>query len=80
MTATKLTPEDLIPQLREMDREQSIEVLSHYTKSELVKLAQVAEISANKAGNKDSIIGQISNHFGFRHLNTKMAQRPPMQR
>lgn len=80
MVATKLAPEDLIPQLRQMDREQSIEVLSRCTKSELVKLAQVAGISVNKAGNKDSIIGQISNHYGYGRVYKAMQQRPDMQR
>lgn len=80
MTATKMAVEDLIPQLRELDREQSIEVLSKYTKSELVELAQVAGISVNRAGNKDSIIGQISNHYGYGRVYQAMQQRPDMVR
>lgn len=80
MTATKLTAEDLIEQLQGMSREETTEVLSHLKKAELVELAKVAGISIDRAGNKDRIIGQISNHFGFRRLNKAMAQRPDMVR
>jgi hypothetical protein len=80
MTATKLTAEDLIEQLQGMSREETTEVLSHLKKAELVELAKVAGISVDRAGNKDRIIGQIANHYGFRRLNKAMAQRPDMVR
>ena len=80
MTATKLTAEDLIEQLQGMSREETTEALSHLRKAELVELARVAGISVDRAGNKDRIIGQISNHYGFRRLNQAMAERPDMVR
>jgi len=80
MTSTKLTAEELTQQLAGMSREETTETLSQLKKAELVELAKVAGISVDRAGNKDRIIGQISNHFGFRRLNQAMAQRPDMVR
>ncbi len=76
--AAKMNPEDMAGKLRELSREQSLEALQAYKKSELLEIARVAGISA--AGNKDRIAGQIANHFGFARLNQRMSQRPPMER
>lgn len=66
--------------LRSLEREQAGELLMGYTKKELCALADYFSISVRKSGNKPEIVGQICGHYGFRILNTKMGQRPNMER
>ena len=63
-----------------LEREQAEALLDPYTRKELCSFADWGSISVQKNARKDVIIGQISNHFGFRHLNMKMGQRPDMVR
>jgi len=65
-------------QLRTMTNEESTELLQGLTVKALKELAQEAGISV--AGNKNRIIGQIVNHYGYKRLNSAMAKRPAMQR
>lgn len=66
-------------ELRSLNRTEAEAWLDLYTKKDLLKFAENVSLSV-KNGNKDFIIGQICNHFGYRHLNLKMEQRPPMAR
>jgi hypothetical protein len=68
----------MIEKLRTLNNEESTKLLRTLTTKALKKLAQEAGISV--AGSKDTIIGQIVNHFGFKRLNEAMKQRPAMQR
>ena len=68
----------MIEQLGTMSREESTKALQTLTVKQLRELAQEAGISV--AGNKDRIIGQIVNHYGYKRVNEQMAKRPPMQR
>lgn len=71
---------ELINQLKSTSREESIEILSKYKKSELLQLAKEAHISINRQSNKDTIIGQITNHYGYSRVYKAMQQRPDMIR
>jgi len=68
----------MIEKLRNLNNEESTKLLRTLTIKALKGLAQ--EIGISVAGNKDTIIGQIVNHFGFKRLNEAMKQRPAMQR
>jgi hypothetical protein len=68
----------MIEKLRNLDNEESTKLLRTLTMKALKELAKEAGISV--AGSKDTIIGQIVNHFGFKRLNEAMKQRPAMQR
>ncbi|ABI68067.1 hypothetical protein [Syntrophomonas wolfei] len=67
-------------QLRGLEREQAEELLVSYKIKELCAFADHMSISVLKSGRKAVIAGQICNHYGFRNLNTKMGQRPDMER
>ncbi|MDD4627101.1 MAG: hypothetical protein PHP87_08470 [Syntrophomonas sp.] len=67
-------------QLRGLEREQAEELLMTYKIKELCAFADHMSISVLKSARKPVIAGQIYNHYGFRHLNTKMGQRPHMER
>lgn len=66
--------------LRSSEREQAEELLMGYTIKGLCAFADYFSISVRKSGNKPEIVGQICGHYGFRNLNTKMGQRPNMER
>ena len=68
----------MIEKLRSMTEKESTKALEGMTVKALKELAQEAGISV--AGNKDRVIGQIVNHYGYARLNTQMAKRPAMQR
>jgi len=68
----------MIEKLRIMTNEEATTALQTLKIKALKELAQ--EIGISVAGNKDRIIGQIVNHFGYRKLAEAMAQRPAMQR
>ena len=70
--------QEIITKLRTLTNEESTTLLQPLTVKALKKLAQEAHISV--AGNKDRIIGQITNHFGYARLNEAMQQRPLMTR
>ncbi|MDD3880076.1 MAG: hypothetical protein PHP26_08820, partial [Syntrophomonas sp.] len=67
-------------ELRGLEREQAEELLMTYKIKELCAFADHMSISVLKSARKPVIAGQIYNHYGFRHLNTKMGQRPHMER
>lgn len=67
-------------ELESLEREQAEAVLLPFKVKELCAFADWSSISVQKSGRKDVIVGQISNHFGFSHLNMKMGQRPDMVR
>lgn len=66
--------------LRGLELEKAEVLLDSYTTKQLCAFADYMSISILKSGRKGVIVGQISNHFGFRILNSKMEQRPNMQR
>ena len=67
-------------ELRGLEREQAEELLMTYKIKELCAFADHMSISVLKSARKPVIVGQIYNHYGFRNLNTKMGQRPHMER
>lgn len=67
-------------ELRGLEREQAEELLMTYKIKELCAFADHMSISVLKSARKPVIAGQIYNHYGFRNLNTKMGQRPHMER
>ncbi|HBQ85697.1 MAG TPA: hypothetical protein DD811_04335 [Syntrophomonas sp.] len=67
-------------EIERLEREQAETLLNSYTIKQLCSFADWGSISVQKSARKEVIIGQITNHFGFRHLNMKMAQRPDMVR
>ncbi len=71
---------DLLAALRGLGHDEAEALLRKYTVSELCDFADYNSISVQKSARKDVIIGQICNHYGFNHLNTRMQQRPDMVR
>jgi hypothetical protein len=67
-------------ELEQLERDKAEAVLNSFKIKELCAFADWSCISIQKTARKDVIIGQISNHFGFSHLNMKMGQRPDMVR
>jgi hypothetical protein len=67
-------------ELQQLERDKTEAMLAAFKVKDLCAFADWSGISVQKSARKDVIIGQISNHFGFSHLNMKMGQRPDMVR
>lgn len=72
-------PEVIVSRLPNMKKEEIVQVLKHFTKNQLQKIAGHIDIKMNSSEKKDRMIAIIANYYGYIELNRKMANRPPAE-
>ncbi len=59
----------------EMEKEEAMAFLAKYTRSDLLKIADILNLSVSRMATKNNMILMIANHFSYIKLHQQMSQR-----